>query len=347
MKHKKITSLFIISICLFAILFSIFFTSSCASNKEAISKTDSPQESGTSQTDDVIFPDYSGYINDYASKLDQTSKDRLEELSARIEKDTGSEIAVAIVNNLGGLSQEEYALRLFEKWGIGKEEEDNGILILIGIEGEEGSRPLRMEVGYGLEGVITDLEAGYILDEILIPRLQEGDFYTGLYNAIVAIGDQIYVEKGMGQIGGTYDIVESQFEKEPALVKFLPLIITSVVLFPFFIIILISLIIFLKYYISLHKCPSCNKLGLSIKQTTIEKSTYKSKGKIEIERKCKYCGFYEKKIEETPKLYKSSGTSSGSSFRSSSGYSSSSGHSGGFGGFGGGFSGGGGASRGW
>jgi len=146
--------------------------------------------------DDVDYPSYTGFINDYAGKLDSSSRQSLEDLASRVEKDTGSEIAVVIVDNLQGLTQEEYAVELFERWGIGKKEEDNGILILIGIEGEAGKRPLRIEVGYGLEGVITDIEAGNIADDILIPELQKGDFYKGLYLTIMAIADKIYEEKG-------------------------------------------------------------------------------------------------------------------------------------------------------
>ncbi len=121
---------------------------------------------------DVNFPDWTGYINDYAGLLDSGSKSELEALASKIEEETGSEIAVAIVDSLQGITEEEYAVQLFEKWGIGKEKEDNGILILICTEGEPGNRPLRIEVGYGLEGVITDLEAGEIVNEVIVPNFR-------------------------------------------------------------------------------------------------------------------------------------------------------------------------------
>jgi len=318
------------SVILFSIfIFLLFLLSGCSSS---------------SDEEAVSLPSYSGYINDYAGKLDPTSKNNLEELSARIEKDTGSEITVAIVNNLGGLSQEEYAFELFEKWGIGKEKEDNGILILIGIEGEEGSRPLRMEVGYGLEGVITDLEAGYILDEILIPRLQEGDFYTGLYNAIVAIGDQIYVEEGLEPIGGSTGIDISQSVSEDlaqesktygfSSYNFIWIFCGGIPIILFISSILANL--FKK------RCPKCKKFSLKIKTTVLKEATYTEEGLKLVERTCSRCGYYDRREVKIPKKSKSYHTSGGSGFggsRSSGG--------GGFGGFGGGSSGGGGASRGW
>src|SRR4030042_6034636 len=146
---------------------------------------------------DVNYPDWTGYINDYANLLDSGSRSQLEELAAKIERETGSEIAVAIVESLQGVTEEEYAVELFEKWGIGKEEGDNGLLILICTEGEPGNRPLRIEVGYGLEGGITELEAGEIVNDIIIPNFQAGNFYTGLYNAIMVMAGQISEEEGL------------------------------------------------------------------------------------------------------------------------------------------------------
>src|SRR4030042_6948461 len=151
-------------------------------------------------SDDVNFPDYVGYINDYVGLVDYSSKSELEALASKIEEETGSEIAVAIVDSLQGITVEEYAVRLFEKWGIGKEKEDNGILILICTEGEVGNRPLRIEVGYGLEGVITDLEAKEIIENVIVPRFKENDYDSGIYNGIVGIANKIYQEQGKAAV---------------------------------------------------------------------------------------------------------------------------------------------------
>jgi uncharacterized protein len=293
----------------------------------------------------VNFPSYSGYINDYSGKLDTESKNSLEELSAKIEVDTGSEIAVAIVNSIGGLSQEEYASGLFEEWGIGKEKEDNGILILIGIEGEAGKRPLKIEVGYGLEGVITDLEAGNIADNIIIPELQKGDFYTGLYNAIVAIGDQIYEEKGMGKISESSGTDVSQDISENIVIK--PAIVEGFSFFSFVwifcmgipVIIVVSGIL---SYLFRRRCPKCKKFRLKIKKTVLKEATYTEKGLQLVERTCSNCGYYDRKEVPIPRKRRTSSYMGGGG-----GFGGSGSSGGGFGGFGGGSSGGGGAGRGW
>ncbi len=357
MKNNKFISVSIILFHIFVIISVMFLTPACSAGGRSSSVTTDSGQSGVVRADEVDYPEYQGFINDYAGKLDSESKTKLEELASRIERETGSEIAVAIVGNLQGLSEEEYAVELFERWGIGKEKEDNGILILLAVEGEAGERALRIEVGYGLEGVITDIEAGNIADDILIPEILKGDFYKGLYDSIIAISEQVYIEKGLPPIGGgaSVDITGSEtersFTESPAFPLLIILFIISIVFLPFVIILGVAGKLSIAKYIKDHKCPKCNKVGLLVKQTVLVKPTYKAEGLAEVEKKCKYCGYYEKKTVKIPKVYKSSGHGSSfgghSSFGSSSGHSSGSRSSGGFGGFGGGSSGGGGASRRW
>ncbi|MEO0196311.1 MAG: TPM domain-containing protein [candidate division WOR-3 bacterium] len=97
------------------------------------------------------FPEPTGFLNDYAHILNQRQKEDLENHLREIENKTSVEIAIAIFDSIG-YPIEEYANLLFEKWGIGKKGKDNGILILVSIK----ERLIRIEVGYGLEEVITD-----------------------------------------------------------------------------------------------------------------------------------------------------------------------------------------------
>ncbi len=94
------------------------------------------------------------------------------------------------VNSLEGTYIEDYAVRLFEQWGIGKKEEDNGLLILIAKE----DREFKIEVGYGLEPIITDGRAGRILREEMTPSFKEGDYDRGVELAIAKI--QEYIRSG-------------------------------------------------------------------------------------------------------------------------------------------------------
>lgn len=282
---------------------------------------------------DVNYPEPLGYINDYAGLLDSESISQLEELVYKIERETGSEIAVAIVDSLQGVTEEEYAVELFERWGIGKEKEDNGLLILICTEGEPGNRPLRIEVGYGLEGVITDLEAGEIVNNIIVPAFQAGNFYTGLYDAIMVIAGQIYEEEGLEPPTAIETSPEvssgnifSEFPFGWACCFPIPFIITIAV-------VLVNLF--------RRRCPRCRKFKLKIKSTVLKPATYTESGKSLVERLCLNCGYNDKKEETIPKRTRSSSWTSGGGGISSGGGSS------GGGGFGGGSSGGGGASGGW
>jgi len=151
------------------------------------------------QAQDVKYPDYIGYVNDFAGILDNASASDLEALITSIEKDTGAEIAVVTVDTLQGITIEEYAVELFEKWGIGKAEEDNGLLILVA----STERKVRIEVGNGLEGIITDLEAGRIIDETIVPSFKEGEYSRGIYDAVVTISNQVYGEEEMALEDGS------------------------------------------------------------------------------------------------------------------------------------------------
>lgn len=298
--------------------------------------------SSGNEVTNVKFPAYTGYINDYSGILDESSKRSLEELALKIERDTGSEIAVLIVDNLQGLTEEEYAVKIFEEWEIGKEKNDNGILILIGTEGEPGSRPLRIEVGYGLEGVITDLETGRIINETIVPNFKEGYFHTGLYGAIVTIADQIYEEEGLSPLSSGKDVGSAteatETETPESSVSGFPWGLLCCFPIPFIAIIVIVLVSIFK-----RRCPKCRKLTLKTKTTILKAATYTETGRKLIERSCSNCGYSDSKESTIPKKSRTSSHWTGGG--GISGGSSSGG--GGFGGFGGGSSGGGGASGKW
>jgi uncharacterized protein len=293
-------------------------------------------------SDDVDFPSYTGYINDYVGLLDSSSRDDLETLAAQIESDTGSEIAVVIVDSLQGITEEEYAVELFEEWGIGKEKEDNGLLILVCTEGEPGKRPLRIEVGYGLEGVITDLEAGNIINEIIVPNFSNQKFYAGLYDAITTIADQIYVEKGLEPLSsggaGIAAVTENPVSSFTGFLSGFPATCMCCFPFPLIIIIIIVLVNFFR-----RRCPSCRKFSLKTKTTILKAATYAAAGKKLVERVCSNCGYSDKKEVTIPRKSRTSYWAGGGGISSGGGGFS----GGGFGGFGGGSSGGGGASGSW
>ncbi len=277
---------------------------------------------------DIDYPDYIGYVNDFAGLMDAASTSDLETLIGGVEKGTGAEMAVVTIDSLEGITIEEYAVELFEYWGIGKADEDNGILILVALL----DREVRIEVGYGLEGVITDLEAGRIIDDIIVPNFKEENYNRGIYDAVVTISNQVYGEEELATMGEEQDTSSSS----GSFFSGLPM--GFICCFPVFII--IFLIIFLVNLFK-RRCPQCRRFwALTIKTKILKAASYTRSGEKEVERTCKYCSFHDKKIVKIPKRTRSSGFSSGGGF--------SSGSSGGsFGGFSGGSSGGGGASGSW
>ena len=118
------------------------------------------------------FPDPQGYVSDFAGLLSAQGKEQIEGQLSQLEKDTTAEVAVVTVKSLEDSTIEDYASRLFEKWGIGKEGKDNGVLFIIASE----DRKVRIEVGYGLEPVLTDSRAGRILDKDVVPFLKKNEY---------------------------------------------------------------------------------------------------------------------------------------------------------------------------
>lgn len=112
--------------------------------------------------------------------------DTIAQLNATIgefERATGGEMAVVVITSLDGVSIEEAAVKLFELWGIGKKSKDNGLLFLW----STGDRRVRVEVGYGLEGVLPDGKTGAILDTYVIPKFKSGEFDAGVLAGVGAV----------------------------------------------------------------------------------------------------------------------------------------------------------------
>jgi len=121
-----------------------------------------------------------GFVNDFAQMLSSYDKMGLEDNLKNFEKNTGHEIVVVTVPNLGDDTIENYAVELFKEWGIGKKGADNGVLFLIAKE----DRKMRIEVGYGLEGALTDIQSAAILDQIVKPKFKEESYYQGIGLAV-------------------------------------------------------------------------------------------------------------------------------------------------------------------
>ncbi|MDB5254509.1 MAG: hypothetical protein JWL80_575 [Parcubacteria group bacterium] len=121
-----------------------------------------------------------GYVNDFAGILKPETVTFLNTELTTFAAQTTSEISVATVPDITGETIETYAVKLFKEWGIGTEKKDNGVLLLIAPNEKE----VRIEVGYGLEPAITDIESAHIISEVIVPAFQAGDYDSGVVGAV-------------------------------------------------------------------------------------------------------------------------------------------------------------------
>ncbi|MDD5050874.1 MAG: TPM domain-containing protein [Candidatus Pacebacteria bacterium] len=146
-----------------------------------------------------------GFVNDFANVLAPADKTALEAKLKDFAAQTGNEVSVVTVQNLGGDVIENYAVNLFQAWGIGNKEKDNGVLFLVAID----DRAVRIEVGYGLEGDLPDATANRIIQKVTIPALKNGDYSGGITKSVDAIlstlgGDASYSAPTTEDDGGNF-----------------------------------------------------------------------------------------------------------------------------------------------
>lgn len=143
------------------------------------------------------YPAPRGYVNDYAGAMNSGDADALSGLLAELDRKADAQVAVAVMPDIGGADVETYAVRLFEKWGIGKRGRDRGALLLVAL----AERAARIEVGYGLESVIPDGKAGEILRARLVPALRENRVSEGISEAAAAMAFVIAADRGIELTG--------------------------------------------------------------------------------------------------------------------------------------------------
>lgn len=174
------------------------------------------------------FPKPDNWVADTAGVMDAESYQKTVSLIAELERKTSAEIAVVTVKSLGDRSVEEFAVGLFEAWGIGKKGKDNGVLVLAAMD----ERRARIEVGYGLEPILPDGKTGEILDRFLIPEFQAGKFGRGMYLATLAVATVIAKDAGVQLAGETLPV---QPARKPTILGTAFNVLVLLVLFIFFI----------------------------------------------------------------------------------------------------------------
>lgn len=130
----------------------------------------------------VNYPNYSNYINDFADILTSQQEEQLNLKIYNYDKQTTNQIAVAIIRSLEGDTIENYSIHLADLWKPGQKEKDNGVLMLFAMD----DRKIRIEVGMGLEGDLTDLESKKIIDNTISPEFKQQKYFEGIDKGIDA-----------------------------------------------------------------------------------------------------------------------------------------------------------------
>lgn len=144
----------------------------------------------TAQAQQAV-PPLTGRVVDTANILSDTIEQTLTMMLAAHEDSTSNQVAVLTVPSLGGESIEDFSLRVAETWELGQAGTDNGVLLLVAVD----DREMRIEVGYGLEGSLTDAAAGRIIRNEMAPQFRNGDYDMGVLLGVQSI---------LGTIDGTY-----------------------------------------------------------------------------------------------------------------------------------------------
>ena len=137
-------------------------------------------------------------VNDFANVIDRASAAKIESLAREVLQKTGTAVVVATVATVG--ENEDYTLYangLYKAWGIGKKGEDKGVLIFLTVK----ERKIKIETGYGVEGILPDGRIGEILDKYVVPHLKTGDYGQGLYNAVYECSSYIAKDAGVQLTG--------------------------------------------------------------------------------------------------------------------------------------------------
>jgi uncharacterized protein len=130
-------------------------------------------------------PKLQGYVNDYAEMISPSTKSRIEEELRAFEQSDSTQIVILTIPFLEGENLEEFSIKVAEAWKIGQQGKDNGVLFIV----SEQERKIRIEVGRGLEGRLTDLMAGRIIDQVIKPRFKQADFDGGFIAGVSALID--------------------------------------------------------------------------------------------------------------------------------------------------------------
>ena len=132
------------------------------------------------------------YVNDEAGVMDARTAGELNGVLSELDARAKAQVAVLVVNTLGGADIETYAAAIYKKWGVGDRRTNRGVLLLVAVRDHKA----RIEVGYGLEGILPDGLTGGIQDKYMVPYFRKGDYSGGVSQGALAIASVIAQDSG-------------------------------------------------------------------------------------------------------------------------------------------------------
>lgn len=138
---------------------------------------------GSAAAQDFTLPSLTGRVVDSANILGRDTERELSQFLENHENATTNQVVVVTLPSLQGHSIERYGVELGRHWGIGQESKDNGVILVVA----PNEKKVRIEVGYGLEGILTDASAKTIIERMILPRFREGNMNAGVRDGTMAI----------------------------------------------------------------------------------------------------------------------------------------------------------------
>lgn len=156
------------------------------------------------------FPALTGPVVDGAGLLDAGTQDQISRKLAAYDQSSGNQLVVVTVSTLNGYPIEQWGYQLGRQWGIGEKGKNTGALLIV----DKDERKLRIEVGYGLEGTLTDAQTDNIIRNVIVPQFKQGDYAQGIADGVDAI---------LAVLGGDSDATPQQTRRDHSSTLFLML----------------------------------------------------------------------------------------------------------------------------
>lgn len=255
------------------------------------------QATGTEYTVKTIPNTHLSDRNSYVSNPDgiilPADEQSINRALRLLEDSLGIEVAVVAVENIGGSDARQFATDLFQHWGLGKEKEDNGLLIQLITEASQ--RSVVFETGYGLEGVLPDAICYRLQQQYMIGDLKTGNYSSGMRDGVLAVSQYLLAsDYERGAMVGTDETGD------------IPLYMLFLFMFGVPLLISLASVWAYKYKHRKRICPNCGQKTFSyVRRQTITAATYRAEGLAVDIYRCTNCGHTERKEHVLSRLHQS------------------------------------------